>query len=321
MFSVSNHRRLSNFPSTTAPKKLELAPLKTKKKKMVALSLIHQVTNRFNKVRVLVCTVEAGIVYGRCGVIDFSGDRPQAAVGFLPVCPDSDFSLCAITDAGLCYFRNYRLNIFKNSIQVNLEDLMAEENRLKSLDMQVRICNWCKSDTPKQLSICLHCHGNWHTYWLAWASVLPLIGIPFALARATLVGSRAYYDKRNRALAGVEIFFVLVDIATAPFIVASIVNIAPRLAAYATRAAAAGAAAAAASGLVDDAVALAIKAVIFAGSMAGRAVIAGGAQVVDRKAAVNHNSCTSHLRQYGTEGEAFLRNFPCRCHDCRQVKK
>lgn len=135
------------------------------------------------------------------------------------------------------YCRTYRFNVgFGVEINVNLqEDVITQANEAGALifakdrkgtyaNSDSRVCSWCGSDTPNIGPLCIHCCGNWHTTWLALVQWIPVVGIPFAIARTTLTVGRAVKLGRDVADAVLDVVFTTIDIALSPFVIQSIVK-------------------------------------------------------------------------------------------------
>ena len=133
----------------------------------------------FASARLLVCTLEAGIVIG---VVDLDSDRFSSTQCAYAVVP-SDFTLVLhIQDNGAVYERDWRFCLFSGDIDVDLFVDLITATKNKG-NVAPRICSQCDFPTPKRIPVCIECHWNRHCEWLFWAQMIPLVSRLGSLVR------------------------------------------------------------------------------------------------------------------------------------------
>ena len=153
------------------------------------------------------------------GVVNLDGRKDMAAIAVptIPIPTDFTLVLVVLNEKGQCFLfkNNFRFHVWEGPIHVNLTDFMTSPQ----YDASPRQCHRCKSSTPNGTPICIHCHYNWHCQWMFWVQMIPIIGVPFGIARTVLTVSRAAYDGKEPFLAAADLVFICVDIALLPFII------------------------------------------------------------------------------------------------------
>jgi hypothetical protein len=94
-------------------------------------------------------------------------------------------------------------------------------------------CSSCNETNIGNVAICEHCHTNKAQTYMAIFSIIPIVGIPFALTDSVLrCGKAAQSNKTSDQIdAGVTVAFAAIDIITAPFIIGALVKIPGKVAA------------------------------------------------------------------------------------------
>lgn len=212
----------------------------------------------------------------------------------------------------MVYLRNYYYQPMARQIDIALTTDVAVDKYLRTTSTHTRVCNRCKSDTVNAAAICIHCHGNYHTNWLFYAQMIPLLGVPFSVARSYLTYSRATREARDVSAAYFDVVFTTIDIALLPVMAigaaAAVAGRGTASALTSTRISAASAGPMITSAVNDS---------LTVGTMAARGTLTAmrsGAETVEADGAPSAE-CTSLLRLKG-HGEPLLALFVCRCPCC-----
>jgi hypothetical protein len=94
-------------------------------------------------------------------------------------------------------------------------------------------CGNCNETNIGSVAICEHCHTNKAQTYMAIFSIIPIVGIPFALTDSVLRCGRAAQSNKpsDKIDASITVICAAVDVITAPFIIGSLVKIPGKVAA------------------------------------------------------------------------------------------